>query len=125
MLCWIRLKGFLGVIFGTDYHGMHAFCIFSINNTFWMGMVKLKQEEEPWGHHVCVHCVTSLFFLIFVNISAKANSRRVDIYHMHVNMHVICWNYLKFSCNLMLFSELEVTKMRFWLEKIEIAGRFY
>ena len=40
-------------------------------------------------------------FVIFENTSAKANGRREDIYHMNVNMYVICWNYLKFFCNLM------------------------
>ena len=40
----------LWVIFATNYHGIHAFCIFSTKIPFLgMEMIKLKQEVEPWG----------------------------------------------------------------------------
>ena len=35
----------------------------------------------------------------------KVNGKRVHGYLMNVNMYVICWNYLRFSCNLMFFSQ--------------------
>ena len=39
---------------------------------FGMEMVKLKQEVETWGCHVCLHAVKPPLFLIFENISTKA-----------------------------------------------------
>ena len=40
----------LWIIFGTSYHGIHAFCILSMKIPhFGIEMVKLIQEVEPWG----------------------------------------------------------------------------
>ena len=40
----------LAIFYGADYHGIHAFCIFSMKIPFLgMEMVKLKQEVEIWG----------------------------------------------------------------------------
>ena len=81
----------IGVIFGTDYPGLHAFCIYLMKiPLLGIEMVKLKQEVEPWDHHACLHSVKSLIFLIIKNILTKATSRRADIYHINVNMYVIC-----------------------------------
>ena len=49
-------------------------------------------------------------FSIYENISTKANGRRVDIYDMDMNMYVICWNYMKFSYNLMFLANWKLPK---------------
>ena len=41
-------SGILGMIFGADNHGVHAFCMSSMKiPLLGMEMVKLKQEVEP------------------------------------------------------------------------------
>ena len=108
----------LEIIFGTDYQ--HAFYIFSMKiPLLGMEMVKIKQEVEPWGLPcLLTFCEIPFFFLlIFENISAKANGRRVDIYHINVTMFAISWNYLKFSCNLIFFENQNLPKTYFQSEQ--------
>ena len=51
---------------GVGHCGIQSFCIFSIKiPLLGMEMVKLKQKVEPEGHHVSLHSVKYLFFLIF------------------------------------------------------------
>ena len=81
--------------------------IFNVNTTFGDGDGKIKIGSRTMGgSHICLHSIKLLFFVISENISTKANGRRLDIYH--VNVFVICWNYLKFSCNLMFFENKKV-----------------
>ena len=70
----------LEVIFGGDYHGIHAFCIFSMKIPFLgMEMIKLKQEVETWGCHVCLHAVKPPLFLI-LRIFEQKHLRRHALY---------------------------------------------
>ena len=105
--------------FGADYHyGINAFCIFSMKiPLLGIKMVKLKEEVEPWGLSGLFTFCEIPIFLVFENISTKANGRRVDMYHLNVNIYDICWNYLKFSCDLMLFVNWKLLKIHFWSEQ--------
>ena len=75
------------VILGADYHGIHAFCIFTMKIPFFvMVIIKLKQEVETWGLSVCLHAVKPPLFLIFENISTKAPKEACPLHMMLCNI---------------------------------------